>query len=74
MKLREIREARGLSQIAVSQTTGLSQSGICRIERGEYNPTLSTIQEIARALDCTVGELLGETPYKPNKRRAGRPS
>ena len=74
MKLREIREAQGLSQIEVSQATGLSQSGICRMERGEYNPSLSTIREIAKALNCSIGELLGETPYKPAKRRAGRSS
>jgi transcriptional regulator with XRE-family HTH domain len=74
MKLREIREAQGLSQIEVSQATGLSQSSICRIERGEYNPSLSTLKEIARALNCSLGELLGETPYKPAKRRAGRSS
>lgn len=74
MRMREIRKAMSLTQAEISRLTGLNQATICRIESGEINPSLATVQSIAKALHCTVGNLVGETAFKPARRRAGRPS
>lgn len=44
------RKELGLTQPELAQVTGMSQSGISKIERGETTPTVGNIQSIARAL------------------------
>lgn len=60
MRLKEIRKAKGISQKQIAAATGMSQSGICRIEKEQIDPPLSTLKRISAALECSVGELLGE--------------
>ena len=69
-----IREARGMSQAELAEATGLSQSAISRFERGAYNPSLPNMRSIARALNCSVGDLLGENRPRRRQRRTGAPS
>jgi transcriptional regulator with XRE-family HTH domain len=69
-----IREARGMSQAQLAEATGLTQSSISRIERGGRELTLSNMRSIARALNCSVGELLGEGRPRRRTRRTGAPS
>ena len=59
MSLKEIREARGISQYKLSHTAGVRQSTICRIESGEQKPGADIIIKLCDALDCTADELLG---------------
>ena len=69
-----IREARGMSQTKLAEATGLTQSSISRIERGGRDLTLSNMRSIANALNCSVGELLGESRPRRRTRRTGAPS
>lgn len=48
------REAKGLSQRALSARTGIPQSHISKIESGSADIRLSTLIELARALDLEV--------------------
>ena len=51
--MRTIMEARiekGLTQQKLSELTGISQADISRLEGGNGNPSLRTIQRIAEAL------------------------
>ena len=50
----EARIEKGLTQKDIAELTGISQADISRIENGEGNPTLSTMQRIATALGCTL--------------------
>jgi ribosome-binding protein aMBF1 (putative translation factor) len=50
----EQRVALGLSQRQVAERMGTSQSALNRIEAGETDPRLSTIQRLAVALGCTI--------------------
>ncbi|HEX2839936.1 helix-turn-helix transcriptional regulator [Hyphomicrobium sp.] len=50
-QLREVREASGTSQRALSERTGLTQSHISQIEGRKLEPGLSSFIELARALD-----------------------
>jgi transcriptional regulator with XRE-family HTH domain len=52
--LKAAREAKGLSQRALSELVGVPQSHISKIERGGVNLRLSSFVEIARALNLEV--------------------
>src|SRR6476660_9948205 len=52
--LRTAREAKGLSQRALSAATGVPQSHISRIEAGKVNVQLSSLLTLARYLDLEV--------------------
>jgi len=52
--LRATRESKGLSQRALSKLAGVPQSHISRIEAGTVDLRLSSLVEIARALDLEV--------------------
>jgi len=59
------REQLGLTQDEVAERAGLrytSQPWISAIERGEKTDVrLSSLQRLAKALECTVDDLLRET-------------
>ena len=59
-KLREQREAKGMSQSKLAKAVGVHQSIIGRYEREEAKPTIDVVKRLAHALDTTVGYLLGE--------------
>jgi len=60
IRLREIRERRGLTQMELSQLAGVSQSVISNIENECISPTVRVLQKLARALGVSVSELLNE--------------
>ena len=53
----ELRKARRWSQQSLAARSGIQQSEISRIERGESNPTYQTLSAIAGAFDRVVGFL-----------------
>jgi transcriptional regulator with XRE-family HTH domain len=53
-RLRVARKAAGLSQRELSMRSGLTQSHISQIERGEMEPGLSSLVDLTRALDLEV--------------------
>jgi transcriptional regulator with XRE-family HTH domain len=55
--IRVIRERNDLSQEVVAHNAGLTVSAYARIERGEANPTWTTVTQIAQALGVTLAEL-----------------
>lgn len=42
----------------LADQAGLDRTYISGIERQVKNPTITVIERVARALDCTLGELL----------------
>lgn len=53
-RLVELRVAQGLSQTEVAARMGTSQSAVARLERGDTDVRLSTLQRYAAALDRHV--------------------
>lgn len=51
LQFRDARVARGLTQRELADLSGVRQADISRIERGAGNPTESTLQRLAAALD-----------------------
>jgi ribosome-binding protein aMBF1 (putative translation factor) len=50
----EAREQAGLTQVALAKALHTKQTNISRIERGEQNLTLHTLEGIAKALHCRL--------------------
>jgi transcriptional regulator with XRE-family HTH domain len=57
-RLREIRMDKGFSQAALAKRARLTREYVNKIEAGRYDPPLSTINALARALGVPVTELL----------------
>ena len=53
-EIRKTREDSGVSQRALSARSGLTQSHISKIERGTLEPGLSSLIDMARALDLEL--------------------
>jgi len=56
-RLRELRQARDVTQVALAERAGLPQSHISEMERGVMLPNLLTILRLAAALPCKVTDL-----------------
>lgn len=56
--LRKIRIDRGLSQEQLANDADIPINQIGRIERGEINPSLSTLYSIAKALKMKLSHLV----------------
>lgn len=62
--VRVLRSSKGYSQEEFAARASVHRTYIGGIERGERNPTLSTICKIAIALDVAPGDLLGNVGAK----------
>ena len=58
-RVRELRDARGLSQAALCAKVGLSRQSVHAIESGRALPAVDVALRLARALECRVEELFG---------------
>lgn len=50
--IRQMRAYRGISQEQLSKESGVSKSSISKLELGQLNPSLKTIQIICDSLKC----------------------
>ena len=57
-RIRRLRKARGMSQQDLADKARLTRVFITRVEAGQQDPSLSTINAIARALDVSAAELM----------------
>jgi transcriptional regulator with XRE-family HTH domain len=57
-RIRELRDKRGLSQRELAERSGVSREYIARIELGQHDPTISTLERLAAALGVRVRRLL----------------
>lgn len=55
-KVRDLRTSAGLSQEQLANEAEVPLSQVGRIERGEINPTLSTINALATALKLNISD------------------
>jgi putative molybdopterin biosynthesis protein len=83
-RLREKRQALGLSQKQLANMAGITRQAICAVEANQYCPATSVALQLARALRCSVedlfsiksgdeiieGELVGALPRGAGKIRA----
>lgn len=53
-RLRELREARGISMRTLATRSGLSANALSMIERGKTSPSVSTLYKLAAALGVSI--------------------
>ena len=63
-RVREFREARGLSQEQLGELLGTEPSTVSRLERGDRKLTEPWLRRLGKALDVPAGELLAEAGGK----------
>jgi len=63
--LRAKRKAKGLTQEALSEATGLHRTQISLLERALREPKLTTIVRLADGLEISPGELLQDLDESP---------
>ena len=59
-RLVQLRAQRGLSQRALAKLSKVTYVTIARLETGVYDPRLSTLRRLAKALKVRVVDLLDE--------------
>jgi XRE family aerobic/anaerobic benzoate catabolism transcriptional regulator len=57
-RIKSLRADRGLTQASLAKRAGLTLGYIGKLETGHYDPQLSTLMKLAKALKVTVAELL----------------
>jgi transcriptional regulator with XRE-family HTH domain len=68
-RLRELREAKDLSQGDIEKRTGLLRCYISRVENGHTVPAVETLEKFARALEVPLYQLFydgDKPPQLPN--------
>ncbi len=69
--LRAIRAGKGVSLRGLKALSGVAVATLARIEAGGYDPRLSTLKRIAKALEVTVAVLIGEQSHTKGGSRYG---
>jgi transcriptional regulator with XRE-family HTH domain len=70
-RIRSERQRIGVSQMDFAHLAGMNVANVGRIERGEGNPTLETLVNLARVLNLSVVDLVSDVSSDdvPNGRR-----
>jgi transcriptional regulator with XRE-family HTH domain len=58
MRLKKLRADREMTQEALAKKAGIARTYLARLELGQQDPTLGTLQKLAKALKVKVGELV----------------
>lgn len=61
VRLRELRETKGLLQRELAELVGMSQSTVARWEAGDREPTLQTLPQLADVLGTSIDDLVRTT-------------
>jgi DNA-binding XRE family transcriptional regulator len=56
--IRKLREAKGITQDQLAGAVGMMRNNLSRMEAAKHQPTLETMEKIAKALNVSVVDLL----------------
>lgn len=60
-RIAERRKTIGLTQDELAKKLNITKSAVCKVEKGDDNITLDTIERYAAALKCKPADLMGWT-------------
>lgn len=63
-KIKQIRKAKGFTQVELSKLAKISRSYLADVESNRYHPSIDTLSLISKALDVDVAELLSKEEYE----------
>jgi XRE family transcriptional regulator, regulator of sulfur utilization len=58
VRLKELRESRGMTQEQLAKKAGVSRAYLSRLEMGRHDPPLSRLRKLAKALRVSVADLV----------------
>ena len=67
LRIKELRERQGLTQLKLAEILNMEASNLSKIERGVQIPKEESLEKISRALDVEVMELFNYE-YLPDKK------
>lgn len=62
LRIVELRKKMKLSQDSLSAKSGVARGAIQQLEKGDANPTIETLEAIAKALGCSFLDLCPKEP------------
>lgn len=69
--LRQLRQARTLSQEELAEQLGISRQSVISLEHGEYLPSLPLLISIIRFFDCPIDHLISGVEFIKTKQKGG---
>ena len=63
-RIRDLREAKDLTQKQIASILGMSQTGYSKYETGENDIPTAILIQLSRFYDTSIDYLLGQTAYK----------
>jgi transcriptional regulator with XRE-family HTH domain len=76
LRLRRLRQKRGLTWYALGKLSGVPKQVLSRLEQPNSNPTLATLRKLARVFGVSLDELAGnggpeekKTKHAPRKKK-----
>lgn len=66
--LREQRKKKGITQEALALSAAVDRSFVSQIERGLFQPSLSTLFKLAEAMDVRASALIARTEQLSSRR------
>lgn len=70
MNIKKLREAAGITQTALAEIISVPQPTIASWETGRALPRAEKLPLIAKALGCTIDDLLKDVPDNQGKSKA----
>ena len=64
MKIKELRESAGITQVELANVIGVDRSTVTKWETGEAMPRAALVPKIAEALGCSIGDLYADVPQE----------
>lgn len=68
-----LRQKKGITRQELAEEIGVDVVTICRYENGTRTPSLKAAQALAKALDCTIDELIGSEEESAENRGQASP-
>lgn len=62
MRIKEIREARGMTRKQIADAVGVSEVAVYYWENGRQKPSADKLPKLAELLGCTIDALYGREP------------
>lgn len=62
-RIKQLRSSRGLTQNQIASEVGISLRSMGQIERGEANPSLNTLLQLAAVFEVPLAEMLNYDAY-----------
>ena len=62
MRIKQLREAAGMSQRELGERIGISGAAVAMWESGENRPSLTNLEKLADVLGVSIDAILGRDP------------